>query len=388
MKILFLIRSLGFGGAERQLIQLAQELAGRGLDVVIATFYPGGALESEVDPSLVSLVCLHKKSRWDVVGFAARLARLLRRERPDVVHGYGRTGNLAALAARAALPGARVAWGVRDSNMKLERYGWPAQAADWAASRLAGFADAVLVNSQRGLLHCVSQGYPAAKLIHVPNGIDTGRFRPTIVDGESLRHAWGVAPEERLIGLVGRLDPMKDHATFLHAAAALVPLRPDVRFVCVGGGSAEYRQRLEALSEELGIAHRIRWKGPQHDVTAVYNALDVVCSSSRYGEGFPNVVGEAMACGRPCVVTDAGDSAFVAGSAARVAPPGDPTALAAALLEALPEHGEGRLYNLAARRRIEECFSIPALAGRTLEALAGARRGRRKLRSARAAARS
>ena len=126
-----------------------------------------------------------------------------------------------------------------------------------------------------------------------------------------MRLEWGIAECEKLIGQVGRLDPMKDHSTFLKAAALLAHERKDVRFVCVGEGPTGYRDELYSLAKTLGLASRLIWAGSRRDMPAVYNAFDVAVSSSRWGEGLPNVIAEAMACGVPCVVTDVGDSAFV-----------------------------------------------------------------------------
>jgi glycosyltransferase involved in cell wall biosynthesis len=119
---------------------------------------------------------------------------------------------------------------------------------------------------------------------------------------------------------------MKDHATFLRAASLLAQERTDVRFVCVGDGPAEACAQLQSLAETLGISHKVVWTGLRTDMPKVYNALDLLCSSS-YGEGSPNVIGEALACGVPCVVTDVGDCAELLGPFGVVTPPMDPRAL-------------------------------------------------------------
>ena len=146
----------------------------------------------------------------------------------------------------------------------------------------------------------------------IPNGIDTSRFREMPGSGARLRALWGVRDDQILIGLVGRLDYMKDHPTFLRAAAKLTHHNDSVRFVCVGGGPISYAAQLKDLSSELGLHDRIVWAGDQDDMPSVYSALDLLVSSSS-GEGFSNVIGEAMACGVPCVVTDVGDSALIVG---------------------------------------------------------------------------
>jgi glycosyltransferase involved in cell wall biosynthesis len=160
---------------------------------------------------------------------------------------------------------------------------------------------------------------------------------------------------------------MKDHGTFLDAAARLAAERDDVRFVCVGDGLPAYRASLERRAAELGLGARLTWAGRRGDVPAVLSALDLLTSSSAFGEGFSNVIAEAMACGVPCVVTDVGDSAAIVGELGAVVPPRDPRALVGAwctVLERRDEFPEAEL-----RGRIERKFSLDALIERTERAL-------------------
>ena len=176
--------------------------------------------------------------------------------------------------------------------------------------------------------------FPSEKTVVVPNGIDTNRFQPAPDLGRQVRADWGVSDREPLIGLVARFDPLKDHRTFLSAAAILAGKRPDLRFACVGDGPADYRTELHELGQSLGLDGRLIWAGERDDMPAVYNALDFLCLSS-FSEGFPNVVGEAMACGKPCVVTDVGDASAIVGNTGIVVPPRDPERLAQGCREML-----------------------------------------------------
>lgn len=179
-----------------------------------------------------------------------------------------------------------------------------------------------------------------------------------------------MAEGTRLIGLVGRLDPMKGHPQFLRAAALLRRRHPALRFVCVGDGADDYRCALHQLAGELGLNDCLIWAGTRTDMPAVYNALDLAVSSSVWGEGLANMVGEAMACGVPCVVTEVGDAAWVVGDAGRVVPPGDPAALAEGLEEMLGRlERDGPALSQAARRRVEEQLGVEALVRGTLAAI-------------------
>lgn len=369
MKIAFLIRSLDYGGAERQLVALARALRRQGHDVSVAVFYAGGPLESDLRDDDVAVIHLDKGGRWDVAGFARRLIRFVRAAEPDVLHSYLGIPNILTALIKPLFPRTRMAWGVRASNMALERYDWTARVAYRIECRLARFADLIIANSHAGLEYAAMNGFPKSRMIVIPNGIDVARFTIDDRARARLRDEWDVADTQILVGLVGRLDPMKDHPAFLNAAAALIKQRDDLRFVCVGTGPADYRERLREQGESLGLAPYLIWTGARNDMPAVYNALDVIVSASCYGEGFSNVIAEAMACGVPPVVTDVGDSAGVVGSAGLVIPPADPAALTDAVARLADRVGRGDRRRDDCRRRIVERFSVGALETTTAAAL-------------------
>jgi glycosyltransferase involved in cell wall biosynthesis len=360
MKLLFLVRALIYGGAERQLVVLANELASRGHEVAIAPFYAVGLLENEIDSSRVRLIPLEKRSRWDLLLFYGRLIRVVQRERPDILHGWMTTPNLVATMVRPLCPKARVFWCIRSANLEVI-FDRVARTISCFERRLSHFADCIVVNSQAGVNHAAARGFPLDKMNYIPNGIDVNSLYFDPPAGQRVRVQWGFTESEKLIGLVGRFDPIKDHPNFLRAAARLAQGSPKVRFVCIGDGPTQYRVKLEALSRELGLEQKVMWVPARPDVRGVYNALDVVCLCS-LSEGFPNVIGEAMACGRDCVVTDVGDCRFLVGDAGVVVPPNDPEALAEGLRQAL---SAGRNPNEQGRRRILEHFTVTQFTDRT-----------------------
>lgn len=357
MKVLFLLRSLNVGGAERQLVLLAKGLHQRGHDVVVCVFYGGGALEQELRNSGVKLRSIDKRGRWDVLAFFRRLKSVVREEQPDILHSYLPDPNLVSVALKPFFPGLRVVWGVRASRMDLDRYGWLDRVNFFLTCRLSRWADLIIANSECGRRYHVERGYPAATTLTIRNGIDTHRFCPDPEGRARVRAEWGVRDDEALIGMVGRLDLMKDHPVFLEAASLLAQRRPNVKFVCIGGGDGPYRQYLIERTSALGLGQRLRWEGVRADMTAVYNALDVKVSTS-YGEGLSNVLAEAMACGVQVVATDVGDAAWMLGTLGRIVPPKSPEALARTLDQVLekPTSHPARI-----RQHIIDRLSVNAL---------------------------
>ncbi len=369
MRLVILARSLEYGGAERQLVALARGLHRRGHRVVVAVFYRGGPLERDLHEAGVPTVAFDKSGRWDVGGFLVRLATFLRRERPDVLHGYLSMPDLVGLALRPVFRG-KVVWGLRGSDQGQQDFDRFERAVERAERVLSRFADLVIANSHAGKAYAVAHGFPAARVVVVQNGIDTERFRPDPDAGLRLRAELGLPAEVPLVGLVGRLDPQKDHPTFLRAATVVAANHHEARFVCVGTGPTAEADRLHALAAELGLGERVVWAGARRDMPAVYNALDLLVLSSAYGEGFPNVVGEAMACGVPCAVTDVGDAAFVVGDLGAVVPPRDAAALAGVIAAALAAGAAEAVDVSALRGRIVEAFSLPQLVDQTEALLA------------------
>lgn len=363
--LLFLIRSLNRGGAERQLVELVKGLDKQRFAIVVVTFYGGGDLGLELEKlEGVEVFSLGKRSRWDLLPFLLRLRKLVFRLKPQIIHGYlGVANELGLLFGK--LKGAKVVLGLRASNVDFSQYDWPTALSFRVGAWLSRFADLIIINSQAGKYHHLEQGYNDSRMVVVNNGIDVAHFRPDLAGGQKLRTKWGITLQQSLIGLVGRIDPMKDHSTFFQAAALLSPEHDEARFVCVGEGSQEYQAKLYALVDQLGLDDKVIWAGLQRDMVAVYSALDVATSSS-YGEGFSNVVGEAMACEMPCVVTDVGDSAYIVGNTGVVVPPKNPEALAKGWKKILQfSQSERENMGQAARARIAANFTVKHLVSRT-----------------------
>jgi glycosyltransferase involved in cell wall biosynthesis len=361
---------LTYGGAETQLTILANGLARSGYEVSVLVFYPNGPLRKRLSTD-VTVRCLGKSGRWDVIGLLRTLFRVLDEERPDVLYAFLPVANLLACLTRLRSPKLKVTWGVRASDVDLARYDWLSQLTYWLERRFSHCPSLIIANSDAGRRYAVSRGFPDNdRFVVVPNGIDIDHFRPDAKLRVAVREEWGVLPHETLVGIVARLDPMKDHPSFLEAAAKLAGRERPLRFVSVGAGPKDYAAVLQEQARRLGLDKRLIWAGPRDDLSAVYNALDLLVSSSAFGEGFSNVLGEAMACGVPCVATDVGDAREILGDSVAVVPPCNPEALVAgveALLERL--RLEGANLGAGLRQRIAENFSVGILVERTKVAL-------------------
>ncbi|SRR5713101_323941 len=369
-RIALLIRSLNYGGTEMQLTILANGLARSGYAVSLLVFYPNGPLRERLSPT-VNVRCLRKHGRWDVIGFLRSLFRALDEERPDVLYAFMPVANLLACLARLRSPKLKLAWGVRASDVDLACYDWLSRLTYRLERRFSRFPNLIIANSAAGRRYAVSRGFPDNdRFIVITNGIDVENFRPDARLRCAVRTEWGALPHETLVGIVARLDPMKDYPSFLAAAARLARREQDVRFVSVGAGPEDYTAVLKEQARGLGLDKKMIWAGPRGDLPAVYNALDLLVSSSAFGEGFSNVLGEAMACGVPCVATDVGDARDILGESAAVVPPSNPEALAAGIIAMLERlRLEGASLGAGLRQRVAENFSVETFVEREKTAL-------------------
>jgi len=327
--IFFLIRSLNIGGTERQLVELVKGLDKNTYEITIGLFYDEGTLREElIAIEGVKYIPLYKSRRWDFIRFCTRLIIVLRRSKPHILYSFLPDANLVGLITGRIAHVKRIVWGVRASNMDVSCYDWLARTNLRLSALLSRFPDAIIVNSFAGLKFHKDIGYKTERMKIIPNGIDTKLFKPDHPSGFRLRDEWGIDEKTVSIGFIGRLDPMKDHTTFLQAVKIFDQKECNVRFVCIGDGKEPYKSEIHSLCRKLGLNGSLIRTGERCDMTSVYNSMDIVTSSSSFGEGFPNVIGEAMACGIPCVVTDVGDSAIIVGETGIVVPPEDPQALA------------------------------------------------------------
>jgi glycosyltransferase involved in cell wall biosynthesis len=367
MRIVFLTRSIAGGGAERQLLVLAQGLVRDGHHCSIITFY---APKNEVLPPGLRVVSLSKRGRWDLLSFSLRLVRAIRRERPHVLHGYLTVPNVMAALVGFLIPSTAVVFGIRASNMDLQRYDRASRWTYWLETLLVRSARAVIVNSQAGWSSAIERGIREGKLFLIRNGIDVDAFRFEEGARRRLRERWKFEANEIVLGVVARLDPMKDHATFLRAFSRATRDAPQLRAIFVGDGPADLRRDLEDLAESLGISEAISWAGAETDMVSVYSGIDVLCLPSAFGEGMPNVVAEAMACERVCIVTDVGDSRDLVADFGFAVPSAMPEALAAAIRQVATMSEARRLaMGQGARRRIQEAYTIGELVSRTSSVL-------------------
>ena len=293
-----------------------------------------------------------------------RLLRITNRLRPEILQGWMYHGNLAASLASMVSPDAGpVLWNVRHSLADAAVETRTTRAILALSARLSSRTAAILYNSQTAARQHERIGFNPARSVFIPNGFDCTSYRPDKTRRALLNELFAVPEGRTCVAVIGRCHPMKDHVSAVEAARRVIGSGRDIHLLLVGPGMDSPPADLKSAVALLG--DRVTVVGARTDVADWLPGIDMLMLSSAWGEAFPNILGEAMACGVPCVATDVGDSSLVVGDTGVIVPPGNSDALSQALTR-MYDGGPAELLQrgLAARRRVEENFELGAIAAR------------------------
>jgi glycosyltransferase involved in cell wall biosynthesis len=363
VRIAHFITGLNTGGAETMLYKLLCGMDRNRFDPLVVSLAHKGPLAGRIAELDIPVFNCGMQPGFPSLRAPFDLTRLLRRFTPHLLQGWMYHGNLAAQAAAFALaePPA-VAWNIRSSYHLVGGEKFMTAAAIWMGARLSALPSRIVANSVVSAeIHQRRLGFNKHRWTIIPNGFELEKFQPSETARSEIRSELGLPPNTLLIGLVGRYHPVKDHANFLRAAGIFRKHAPAVHFLLAGadvdGDNAALREQCAAM----GLLECTHLLGERNDMARISAALDIAASSSA-SEAFPNVIGEAMCCGVPCVVTDVGDSACLVGDTGLTVPAGDSEALASAWMDLYAGGDSGRrALGAEARKRIAAHFSIAAV---------------------------
>lgn len=365
-RIMHVITTLGPGGAETMLCRIAPRMDAKRFENEIVSLTGILDLAERMRSIGVRVRTLGMKKNIPNALLVMRLAKWIRESRPDVIHTWMYHANLVgSLAARLAghVP---VVWAIHHSTLE--------PGVDKRRTMFVNRACAFLSRKFPARIVCCSEsslrihkklGYAPDKLEVVANGFDLDEVKPDPAARLSFREEIAVPPDSLLIGMAARFHPQKDHRNFVLAAARLHKQMPETHFVLCGLNVTWQNSQLAGWVEGAGIRDRCHLLGVRQDMPRFFAGVDIATTASCSGEAFPIVIGEAMACGTPCVVTDVGDSAMIVGQTGLVVAPRDAAALANAwrkLIDAGPK--VRRCLGRAARRRVQERFAISTIVDR------------------------
>ncbi|AQV95283.1 glycosyl transferase family 1 [Cupriavidus necator] len=351
LRIMVITTGLKLGGAEQQIAALAGSFIDLGNDVAILNLTTG----TEVDlPPDVLVTELHmRKTPASMLAALRKARRVIRQWQPDVIHAHMIHGNLFARALARTGPMPPVICSAHSA-----REGGRLRALAYRVTdRWCNLTTHVSEAGRQAMI--ASGAVPSGRVIVMPNGIDTNRFRQDDASRERMRRDLGLNTGEVLVLNVGRLVPEKDQAMLIEAFREVYRRLPRARLMIAGDGPL--RAELSSQIAGYGLNHAVLLIGARKDIPELLRAADVFVLSSRI-EGMPLAVGEALASGLPVVSTAAAGVAELAGDVATITPVGDAAALATGLATAIEALPGTQAQQYRRRQQVLSRFDISAVA--------------------------
>jgi glycosyltransferase involved in cell wall biosynthesis len=363
MKILHLITGLNYGGAESMLLGVAQHLQEQGMQQEVISLSTVGVIGERLQNLGITVSALGlPRGRLTIKGWRS-LRQKVKESQPDLMQTWLYHADFAGALLRLSGIRCPLVWGVHHTANNWQEMKTTTRLVLTANRLLARWMpDAIVSCSESAFQSHAALGYPAKKMVILPNGIDTQRFRPHDRGGERLRVRLGVPADSLLIGHCGRWIPLKGHRFFIEMAAMLYKKDAHLHFVMCGEGIDADNGTLMAWIKENGLSRNVHLLGGQTAMEEICQGLDLFVSSS-LSEALPLTVMEAMACGVPCVVTEVGDQGALVGEWGAVVMPGSAEALAQDCQRILSMHrAERERLGQGARQRIVNDYSLDAAA--------------------------
>lgn len=360
LRILHVITGLQRGGAEAMLVRLLAAMDPAAFEHRVLCLGPESPLAGELRDQGVRTLCLGLRADPLLLGSLPCLFRGRPPWRPHLLQGWMYHGNLAAYLTAHLLAGRTpLVWNIRVGIDTMATYRPLTRGLIRLGARLSRSADAIIYNAVAAREQHEAIGYRKERSHWIPNGFNLERFRPDPGARVQVRQELGLPPEAPLLGQFARLHAEKNQQLFL---SALGSLPPEVHGLLAGQGIHPDQPELAAMVRQYHLAGRVHFLGERTDLPRLTAALDIAISPS-WNEGFSNALGEALACGVPCVATRVGDSAALVGPAGRLVPPGDAEALVAALRELLALSRPERIsLGALGRHKMEAEFSMGVVA--------------------------
>ncbi len=363
MKIVYCTTGLNTGGAEMMLSQLLSRINRKRFSPTVISLLDSGTFGERIEAEGIPVYTLDMEQGIPTPANIWRLIKIIRQIKPDLIQGWMYHGNIAAQLARLSLlyP-VPVLWSIHYSPNSLSLEKKLTALLIRSGAYFSPFSASNIFVSETSRQKHEKLGYHSKYNCVIPNGFDTSVFVPSSIARSKIRFELSLPEDCIFIGMMGRYHPMKDHNNFLQAAALISQKYDNIYFILAGTEVDNNNKNLVDLIQDLKLVKQTKLLGERRDIPQLAAAFDIFTLPSAYGEAFPLVVGEAMSCGVPCVVTDVGDSAFIVGDTGRVISPQNPQAVAQAWQELIEMKTEDReTLGKAARARIQKLFSLESV---------------------------
>lgn len=350
------------------LYKVLVQSSGQGVESKVITIKPPGPIAEKIKQAGFDVQTLNfGKEFWRTTISVPSLIWKTICFRPHVIQGWMYHGNLFATISSLFLPRRVIlCWNIRQTLYDIKREKRFTRWTIWICKVLSKRPAHILYNSSLSARQHEEYGYQSTQRTIIYNGFETEVFNPNAALKSVVKKELGI-DTKYVVGHIARFHPKKDHKTFFHAARKVLDEIDEVTFVLIGRDVVVSNVVLLTYIEELGLANEVRLLGERTDISRILTAMDIVVSSSGWGEGFSNVIGEAMSAGSLCVVTDVGDAKHIVGDYGIVVPPYSVDGISEGIIRVL-QYPQEKFDEIArkGRERIIENYSIDKITAKYL----------------------
>lgn len=361
VKVLHIITSLHSDGAQNMLYKIAKYRDPERVDYQVVSLLDEGVMGAEFEKIGVKVHCLRMKSPVGFLAAGFRLRRVIKSSRPAIIQAWMYHANLIALLAKVFMlldDAPRLIWNIRRDLDGLKHDKLLKRIVIRLNSVFSYMPSAVIFCGEKVAADHESIGFDKSNQVQIPNGFSCEQFAPSVELYHSLREELGIDSDSIIVGMVARFHYQKDHENFVRMAAMVLKVKPQINFVLAGEGCSWENSELVKWIEDAQVRERFHLLGRRSDVAEILAGFDVFCLSSSL-EGFPNVLGEAMASGVICVSTAAGAAREIVADDSRIAPIKDPVSLSRKVIEVLNlSQPQAMALRESSRRRVVELYKI------------------------------
>lgn len=359
IKVTHIITCLDTGGAEMMLYKLLSLYDRNKFVMSVISLSDIGEIGKKIQDLGVSVDALHARKNFAGIFSVFKLIKILRKEKPDIIQTWMYHANFLGAVAALFVKKVKLIWGIHNGYLDKNRMKHATVMIAKICAWLSGLIPKKIICCAKATVNIHAEfGYASSKMIVIPNGFDLKAFQRNSDFYQDVRKELQLPSDSLLIGMLARFDADKDYPNFVRASQQIIMQNPKAYFVCCGKNVDNDNMSLAALIKKYELQNHCYLLGERSDIVRLLSAFDILVSSS-VSEGFSNVIGEAMACEVPCVVTDVGDSAEIVGNKSCVVPSQDSQELAKTVQHILCMNAEQRkLLGKAARARVKNNYSL------------------------------
>jgi len=365
MKLLFVATGLNIGGAERAMYTLIKNGLNEEYVIKVISLRDMGHYGEKFKSDNIEVFCLNLQNPLNLFSGVFKIFKLTREFEPDLVQGWMYHGNIFSLfVSLFARIKPKVFWGVRQTIYDIRKEKLLTRIIIKAGARLSFLAHFIIYNSRKSQNQHESIGFSKKNGIYIPNGFNLSTWKSSDRKRKAIRKELKIPESSFVIGYIGRYHQMKNIELLFKAMESVLSKNSDLYFLVVGKNTDIKNSKLKPYYDHLP-SKQVVSLGERTDIPEVIRCIDLLCLTSAWGEGFPNVLGEAMAVGTPCVATDIGDSSLIIGETGWVIPSNNTKLLVKSINLALFESASAyALRSLSAKKRISENYNIENIVNR------------------------